>query len=46
MFVTVIEDGGSVLAAAFTAAGLALADASINMFDVVIGEEWLQCQLV
>jgi exosome complex component MTR3 len=37
VFVTVIEDGGSVLAAAFTAAGLALADASINMFDVVIG---------
>lgn len=37
VFVTVVEDGGSVLATAFTAAGLALADAGINMFDVVIG---------
>jgi len=37
VFVTVVEDGGSVLAAAFTATGLALADAGINMFDVVVG---------
>jgi len=37
VFVTVVEDGGSVLAAAFTAVGLALADAGIHMFDVVIG---------
>jgi len=37
VFVTVIEDDGSVLAASLTAAGVALADAGIDMFDTVIG---------
>ena len=37
MFVTVIEDDGSTLAAALTASGLALADASIQMFDTLVG---------
>ena len=37
VFVTVIEDDGSVLAASLTAAGVALADAGIEMFDTVIG---------
>jgi exosome complex component MTR3 len=35
--VIVLEDSGSVLAAALTCAGLALADASIHMFDVIVG---------
>jgi exosome complex component MTR3 len=35
--VIVLEDAGSVLAAALTCAGLALADASIHMFDVIVG---------
>ena len=35
--VVVLEDSGSVLASALTCAGLALADASIHMFDVIIG---------
>lgn len=37
VFVTVLEDDGAVLAAALTAAGLALADAGIHMFDLVVG---------
>ena len=37
VFVTVIEDDGSTLAAALTASGLALADASIQMFDTLVG---------
>ena len=37
VFVTVIEDDGSTLAAAITASGLALADASIQMFDTLVG---------
>lgn len=35
VFVNVLEDDGSALAAAITAAGLALADAGIPMYDVV-----------
>ena len=35
--VVVLEDSGSVLASALTCAGLALADASIHMFDVIVG---------
>ncbi|XP_053687391.1 exosome complex component MTR3-like [Sabethes cyaneus] len=35
IFANVLEDDGSVLAAAITAAGLALCDATISMFDVV-----------
>ncbi|TRY72445.1 hypothetical protein TCAL_13629 [Tigriopus californicus] len=37
VYVRVLEDDGSVLAAAITAAGLALANASIQMFDLVLG---------
>ena len=37
MFVTVIEDDGAILAAALTASGLALANASIQMFDIIVG---------
>jgi exosome complex component MTR3 len=37
VFITVLEDDGAVLAAALTAAGLALADAGIHMFDLVVG---------
>ena len=39
VFVTVIEDDGGVVAAAITAAGLALADAGIQMFDMVVGSK-------
>ena len=35
--ITVLEDDGAVVAAALTAAGLALADAGIHMFDLVVG---------
>lgn len=35
IYVNVIEDDGSVLAAAITAAGLAIADAGIPMYDIV-----------
>lgn len=35
--VTVIEDDGGVVAAALTAAGLALAEAGIHMYDLVVG---------
>jgi len=34
---TVLEDDGSILAASLTCAGLALADASIQMFGIVVG---------
>ena len=37
VFVTILEDDGSSLAAAITCAGLALADAAIDMFDVIVG---------
>ncbi|XP_064482581.1 exosome complex component MTR3-like [Ornithodoros turicata] len=37
VFVYVIENDGGVLAASITTAGLALADAGIDMYDVVIG---------
>ena len=39
VFVTVIEDDGGVVAAVLTAAGLALAEAGIHMFDIVIGSK-------
>ncbi|XP_058835042.1 exosome complex component MTR3-like [Topomyia yanbarensis] len=35
IFANVLEDDGSVLAAVITAAGLALSDATISMFDIV-----------
>ena len=35
IFVNVLEDDGSALAAAITAAGLALADAGIPMYDII-----------
>ena len=37
VFITVLEDDGSSLAAAITCAGLAVADAAIDMFDVIVG---------
>jgi len=37
VFVTVLEDDGSVLAASLTASGLALAQAGIHCFDIVVG---------
>eukprot|EP00088_Acartia_fossae_P041857 TRINITY_DN4381_c1_g1_i1.p1 TRINITY_DN4381_c1_g1~~TRINITY_DN4381_c1_g1_i1.p1 ORF type:complete len:268 (-),score=39.79 TRINITY_DN4381_c1_g1_i1:107-910(-) len=37
IFVTVLEDGGGVLAAAITATGMALADAQIDMYDNLVG---------
>ncbi|XP_033103266.1 exosome complex component MTR3-like isoform X2 [Anneissia japonica] len=37
IFVTVLEDGGSCLAAALTCASAAVADAGIDMYDVAIG---------
>ena len=37
VFVVVLENDGSTLATSLTAAGLALADASIHMFDLIIG---------
>jgi exosome complex component MTR3 len=37
VFVTVLEDGGGVLAASITATGLALVDAQIDMYDNLIG---------
>ena len=37
VFITVLEDDGSSLAAAITTAGLAVADAAIDMFDVIVG---------
>lgn len=36
VFVSVVEDGGGLLAACVTAASLALCDANINMYDVVV----------
>lgn len=35
IYINVIEDDGSVLAAAITAAGLAIADAGIPMYDII-----------
>ena len=37
VFLTVLQDDGGVLAAALTASGLALADAGIQMYDLVVG---------
>lgn len=37
VFVTVLEDDGSVLAAAMTVASVALADAGVEMYDLVVG---------
>lgn len=37
VFVTVLENDGSFVAGAITCAGLALADAAIDMFDVIVG---------
>jgi exosome complex component MTR3 len=44
--VMVLEDAGSVLAAALTCAGLALADASIHMFDILIGASLVGAQRI
>jgi exosome complex component MTR3 len=35
VFANVLEDDGSVLAAAITAAGLALSDAGVPMYDII-----------
>ena len=37
IFITVLENDGSVLASSITCAGLALINASIHVFDVIIG---------
>lgn len=37
VFVTVLQNDGSVLASSITCAGMALIDASIHVFDVIIG---------
>ncbi|KAK3855101.1 hypothetical protein Pcinc_038477 [Petrolisthes cinctipes] len=37
VYITVVEDGGGLLAACVTAAGLALAHANIDMYDIVVG---------
>ena len=37
VFITVLENDGSVVAAALTCASLALANASVQMFDLTIG---------
>ena len=37
VFITVVEDGGSLLATCITAAGLALCHASIDVYDLVVG---------
>ena len=42
LYLTVLEDDGGVLAASLTAAGLALADAGIHMFDLVVGTKVIQ----
>ena len=46
VFVTIIEDDGSTLAAALTVAGLALADASIQMFDTLVGASIVRSQVL
>ena len=43
MYVTVLEDDGSSLAASLTAAGLALADAAVQMFDTLVGASIVSC---
>ena len=37
VYVTILEDDGCTLACALTVAGLALADAGIQMFDLLVG---------
>jgi ribonuclease PH len=44
--VTVLEDSGSVLASVLTCAGLALADASIHMFDCIVGASLVSCTVL
>jgi len=41
--ITVLENGGSALSSAITAASIALVDAGIEMYDVVIGASVLFC---
>merc|ERR1712212_622956 len=41
VFITVVEDGGSLLANCITAAGLALCHASIDVYDLVVGSSVL-----
>ncbi|KAG0711712.1 Exosome complex component MTR3 [Chionoecetes opilio] len=41
VFVTVIEDAGSLLASCVTAAGLALCHANIDVYDMVVGSSML-----
>jgi len=43
--ITVLENGGSCLSAAITAASIALVDAGIEMYDVVIGSSVMVCPL-
>jgi exosome complex component MTR3 len=37
VYVTILEDDGSALAAALTVSGLALANGAIHMFDSLVG---------
>ena len=37
IYITILEDDGCILAAALTVAGLALVDASIQVFDTLVG---------
>ena len=42
VFVTVLQNDGSVLASSITCAGMALIDASIHVFDVIIGSSMVR----
>lgn len=43
VFVTVLEDEGGVFAAAINCASLALADAAVEMYDVVTASSAVSC---
>ena len=45
VFVTVLQNDGSVLASSITCAGMALIDASIHVFDVIIGSSMVRMTL-
>ena len=42
VFVTVLQNDGSVLASSITCAGMALIDASIHVFDVILGSSMVR----
>ena len=46
VFVTVLENDGSVLASAITCAGLAIINASIHVFDVIIGSSMVSLRVM